>query len=101
MGSDFYAQTLHANLSTSLMGMWIQFSAPLGHTGAIINWTLEIMVAQPVKVYPHMKIGKIAFWDNCGQINCYRGRYVDSREAVTSKIIEDFQERGICHEKFN
>lgn len=57
MGSNVYAKSLLASFSISSCGIWIQFSAPLGHVGAIINWTLEIMVAQKIKIYPHMKIG--------------------------------------------
>lgn len=90
MGSDFYAKTLHARCSTAIMGMWIQFSAPLGHIGAIINWTLEITVAHDIRIYPHMLIGKIAFWKPEGLINRYDGKYVDSCKVVPSRIINDF-----------
>ncbi len=93
MGSNYYAKTLLANLSTSSMGMWIQFSAPLGHVGAIINWTLEIKVAQKVKIYPFMKIGKLAFWDVLGDTNLYKGKYIGSQSVVHSRIIEDFKEK--------
>lgn len=90
MGSDFYAKTLHARFSTSSMGMWIQFSAPLGHIGAIINWTLEITVAHDIKIYPNMLIGKIAFWKPQGAIKTYRGKYIGSEKVVASRIIKDF-----------
>lgn len=90
MGSNFYAKTLHARFSTSSMGMWIQFSAPLGHIGAIINWTLEITVTQDVKIYPNMLIGKIAFWKPQGEINTYSGKYTGSEKVVASRIIKDF-----------
>jgi dCTP deaminase len=46
---------LFANHSTAAMGMWVQTSAPLGHVGAIINWTLEICVTQPIRIYPRMR----------------------------------------------
>lgn len=90
MGSNFYAKTLHARFSTSSMGMWIQFSAPLGHIGAIINWTLEITVAQDIKIYPNMLIGKIAFWKPQGMIKTYNGKYTDSEKVVASRIVRDF-----------
>ena len=51
MGSDHYASTLYANLSTAAMGVWLQVSAPLGHTGAVICWTLEVRVLHPVRLY--------------------------------------------------
>lgn len=90
MGSNKYAKTLFANLSTASMGMWIQFSAPLGHVGAIINWTLEITVTQKIRIYPNMKIGKIAFWKIMGDINLYNGKYFGSTNVVASKIIKEF-----------
>lgn len=90
MGSNIYAKSLLANFSTSSCGMWIQFSAPLGHMGAIINWTLEIMVAQEMVVYPYMRIGKLAFWDTLGEREYYSGKYVGSDGVVSSRIQEDF-----------
>lgn len=35
MGSAHYAATLYASRSVSTLGVWIQFSAPLGHSGAV------------------------------------------------------------------
>lgn len=90
MGSNDYAKSLLANFSTSSMGMWIQFSAPLGHMGAIINWTLEIMVAQKIRIYPFIRIGRLAFWDVLGDPLIYHGKYTDSEAVICSKIMEDF-----------
>lgn len=92
MGSEFYAATLYARRSTSTMGMWIQFSAPLGHTGAIIPWTLEITVTHPIIVYPGMLIGKIAFWKPQGERNMYYGKYTGSTAVVASRLANEFKE---------
>lgn len=89
MGSEHYAATLYARRSTSTMGMWIQFSAPLGHTGAIIPWTLEIRVTAPVVVYAGMLIGKIAFWATAGQRSAYAGKYAGSRTTVGSRLFRE------------
>lgn len=93
MGSYTYAKTLLADFSVASMGVWIQFSAPLGHVGAVINWTLEIAVTQPVRIYPYMKIGKLAFWKTYGDIISYGGKYVGSDCAVESRIYAEY-ERG-------
>jgi len=90
MGSNYYAKTLHARFSISSMGMWIHFSAPLGHTGAIIPWTLEILVAQPIRIYPYIKVGKIAFWTNEGELNLYEGKYRGSKTVVASRSYIDY-----------
>jgi len=86
MGSPYYAATLHASRSVSTLGLWIQFSAPLGHSGAIFPWTLEITAAAPVRVYAGMVIGKIAFWSMQGELRPYEGKYTGSRSAVPSRL---------------
>lgn len=89
MGSPHYAATLHASRSVSTLGVWIQFSAPLGHSGAVFPWTLEITVAAPVRMYPGMIIGRLAFWSMQGDPIGYRGRYAGSVSTVPSRLIMD------------
>ncbi len=93
MGSDFYAATLYARRSVSTMGMWIQFSAPLGHTGAIIPWTLEITVTHPIIVYPLMLVGKIAFWQPQGAQIIYNGKYTGSTSVVPSRLADEMDKQ--------
>jgi dCTP deaminase len=89
MGSPHYAATLYACRSVSTLGVWIQFSAPLGHSGAVFPWTLEIAVTAPVRLYPGMIIGKIAFWAMEGTPVGYAGRYTGSTGAVASLLSLD------------
>lgn len=94
LGSTRFAATLYATRSLASMGMWIHFSAPLGHTGAVIRWTLEIRVAQRIVVYPAMRIGKIAFWCPRGAVVPYRGRYLSSTTVRPSAMYVDRLFRG-------
>lgn len=94
MGSPHYAAELYACLSVSTLGVWIQFSAPLGHSGAIFPWTLEIAVACPVRVYPGMIMGKLAFWAMRGSPVRYQGRYEGSVSAVPSRLSLDAATAG-------
>jgi dCTP deaminase len=89
IGGIKYAAELYANLSTAALGIWVQTSAPLGHVGAVIHWTLEICVAHPVRIYPRMRLGKICFWSNAGEIINYRGKYTGSVSAVSSRLFHD------------
>lgn len=89
MGSPHYAATLYACRSVSTLGMWIQFSAPLGHSGAIFPWTLEISVANPLRVFPGMTIGKLSFWSMQGEPHPYVGKYTGSTSAVASRLSQD------------
>jgi len=86
MGSPCYAAHLYARFSTSSCGMFIQTSAPLGHTGAIIPWTLEIVVTQKIRIYSHILIGKICFWETFGEISPYNGKYRLSNTVVKSLL---------------
>jgi dCTP deaminase len=88
IGGLHYAMTLDALPVVSALGIWVQFSAPLGHIGALIPWTLEIAVVHPVVVYPDMPIGQVAFWSPVGAIAHYRGRYVGSTGVVASRLAE-------------
>lgn len=93
MGSPCYAATLYACRSVSTLGMWIQFSAPLGHCGAIFPWTLEITVANRLRVYPGMVIGKLAFWRMQGDPLQYDGKYTASTSTVASRMSHDAQRK--------
>lgn len=89
IGGVDLASELYANVSAALCGIFVQTSAPLGHTGAVIRWTLEILVAQPVRVYAGAKLVKVCFWVNHGDVTTYKGRYNGSTDVVPSKIFQD------------
>jgi dCTP deaminase len=89
IGSDRYACELYGTLSIAALGVWIQVSAPLGHTGAIIRWTLEIRVCQPIRLHARMLIGKVAFWSVKGAVVRYRGRYAESVAVTQSRLCEE------------
>jgi dCTP deaminase len=96
LGANPFATTLHATRSVASLGVWIHFSAPLGHMGAIVRWTLELKTAQRIVVYPRMTIGKLAFWSTFGDAAPYRGRYLGATGVQCSKLSIDrhFQDRG-------
>jgi dCTP deaminase len=80
IGSSSYAMTLLGRSSTGRLGIFLNATADLGHRGSDSNWTLEISVVQPVRIYAYMKIGQVAFWVVNGAGEAYRGRYhADSR----------------------
>jgi dCTP deaminase len=86
IGSNRHACELYGNLSTAALGVWIQVSAPLGHTGAIVRWTLEIRVSQTIRLHRGMLIGKVAFWCVNGDVVRYDGRYADSVAVTESRF---------------
>ena len=57
--------------STGRLGLFLQVSADLGHTGSVHNWTLEIVAAKAIVIYPGMIVGQISFWENLGDVSPY------------------------------
>ncbi len=75
IGSSKYAMSLIGRSSMGRYGLFLQASANLGHTTSEHKWTLEIVAAIPIKLYPGMIIGQVSFWKNFGTVRKYDGRY--------------------------
>jgi dCTP deaminase len=75
IGSSAYAMSLIGRSSMGRYGLFLQCSANLGHTTSKHKWTLEIVVALPIKLYPGMIIGQVSFWKNYGLVKKYSGQY--------------------------
>lgn len=86
LGSDKYAMSLIGRSSTGRLGLFLQVSADLGHTGSTHKWTLEIVAAKKIIVYPEMLIGQISFWMNEGTVSHYRDGYTRYSNPQESKF---------------
>lgn len=84
LGSNKYAMSLIGRSSTGRLGLFLQVSADLGHTGSNHRWTLEIVSALPIRLYALMQIGQISFWENQGDIDHYRDGYSSFNEPKVS-----------------
>ncbi|MFI6183796.1 dCTP deaminase domain-containing protein [Nonomuraea sp. NPDC051191] len=92
--SERYAQMINGNHTVGGLGVWVHVSAPLGHAGHSINWTLEIRVARPVRVYPYMTFGKIIFLVAHGATASYQHmgtKYRQTRGIDISHLYQEFQ----------
>lgn len=88
LGSQEYAMSLIGRSSTGRLGLFLQVSADLGHTGSVHKWTLEIVAAKKIRIYPGMIIGQISFWDNYGEVALYSAGYSNYSTPRVS-ILED------------
>ncbi|HXL94469.1 MAG TPA: hypothetical protein VN969_36520 [Streptosporangiaceae bacterium] len=79
-----YAQLLNGNRHIGALGIWVHVSAPLGHVGHAIQWTLEIRVVRPVRVYPRMTFGKLVFLYVHGDHDSYQ--QIGAKYAATAGI---------------
>lgn len=75
IGSKKYAMSLIGRSSLGRLGLFLQISANLGHTTSRHRWTLELVAAHKIKLYPNMIIGQVSFWENKGNIEVYNGQY--------------------------
>lgn len=62
IGSTKYVTSLIGRSSIGRLGLFLQITADLGQLGQPHQWTLELKVVQPLRIYPGMKIGQVSFW---------------------------------------
>lgn len=86
LGSDTFAMSLIGRSSLGRLGLFLQVSANLGHTGSCHQWTLEIVSAKPFRLYPYMRIGQISFWENYGDVDAYSDGYSSFNTPTQSQI---------------
>jgi dCTP deaminase len=79
IGSSKFVMTLLGRSSIGRLGLFLNITADLGHAGSFSCWTLEMTVVQPLRVYPYMRVGQVAFWAQSGSGDSYRGRYYGDR----------------------
>jgi dCTP deaminase len=86
LGSDVFAMSLIGRSSLGRLGLFLQVSANLGHTGTCHQWTLELVAAKPIILYAHMRIGQISFWMNEDIPDLYQAGYSLFNAPTASKI---------------
>jgi dCTP deaminase len=86
LGSNKYAMNLIGRSSLGRLGLFLQISANLGHTGSSHRWTLELVSTMKLKIYPHMIIGQISFWKNKGTVKKYTDGYSSFNRAKESLV---------------
>jgi dCTP deaminase len=92
--SERYAQLINGDHTIGSLGIWVHVSAPLGHVGHAIRWTLEIRVVKPVRVYPRMTFGKIVFLSTFGERASYQemgSKYTDTVGIDISRLHEELR----------
>lgn len=91
MGSDFFVPTMQARSSVGRLGLYIYLNSGLGDLGFKKQWTLELHVIHPLRVYPNMRVGQMLFWRSEGEITLYDGKYKNSVGPETSQIWRDYR----------
>lgn len=91
-----YVPLLSGLPELAALGMEIHITAGFGDNGFEGTWTLEIICANPTKVYPDIPIGRLYYLPVIGdeQIT-YCGKYFGQVEATESRMQKDFHEEEI------
>jgi dCTP deaminase len=90
-GSDHYVCCIEGRSSVGRLGIQVHMTAGFGDLGFKGRWTLEIRVAQPVVVYPFVRIAQAYFIKPYGMITkLYTGKYKGQTGIERSKMAEDF-----------
>src|SRR6202051_3876623 len=80
---------LEGKSSTGRLGIDIHATAGKGDVGFCGNWTLEISVKQPVRIYKGMPIGQLIYFPVDGEIGVKYNQKKDAKYAgQTNKPVE-------------
>ncbi len=93
LGSTFEYTETHAHVpflegksSVGRLGIDIHATAGKGDVGFCNHWTLEISVAQPVKVYAGMPIGQLIYFHVEGDVENYYNKKVSAKYNSRSPL---------------
>jgi len=89
VGSDYYVPLLFGRSSVGRLGLFVEITAPIGDIGFHGQWTLMLSPVRPLRVYPGMKIGQIMFFESCGDIELYSGKYQSASGPQESRYWRD------------
>lgn len=89
IGSTGFVVNLIGRSSIGRLGLFLQITADLGHTGKSHSWTLELKVVQPLRVYKGMIIGQVSFWKVSGTVSYYTGNYAKYNIPYLSEMYKD------------
>lgn len=97
LGSSYHVPMYEGRSSMARLGIQSHISAGFGDIGFDAQWTLEILVSQPTKIYPNIRIGQVYFskvnFNEAAKAikdnNLYQGKYKNQVGAQESKSYLD------------
>lgn len=91
--TDKFIPMINGRSSVGRLGISVHITAGFGDIGFDGTWTLEITVAEPVRVYPCSEIAQVCFFKPCGKIKkLYKGRYQNQIDATASRFYKSREE---------
>ena len=91
IGTKDYVTVIDGKSSIGRLGIIVHLTAGYGDPGFFGQYTLEVSVVQPVRVYAGMRFCQARFQTVMGQLAQYDGNYAnDSRGPVASRSWKQF-----------
>ncbi|WP_104041992.1 dCTP deaminase, partial [Vibrio hyugaensis] len=91
VGSRCFVPMIYGRSSIGRLGLFVQITAPIGDVGFYGNWTLQLYPTKDIFVYPGMEIAQIMFFQTIGEIELYKGKYLNSDSVNPSKMYMNFK----------
>lgn len=83
---------LEGRSSIGRLGLAIHVTAGFGDVGFDGYWTLELEVAQPLRIYSGVEIAQIYYHTICGEYDeQYEGKYQNNNSVQTSQLYKEFE----------
>lgn len=77
--------------SIGRLGLSVHPSTGFGDNGFEGRFTLELSVAQPLRIYPNIEVCQIVYHTIEGESDKYQGRYQGSEDVVKCRLYQDYK----------
>ena len=97
--TPYHVPVIDGRSSLARLGVKVHVTGGFGDIGFKGNWTLEIEVTEPVRIYPFMQFAQIGFHEPVGSIDkTYDGKYQGHTRPTPSRIHKEIpDDSGIKH----
>ncbi len=85
-----FVPVIEGRSSVGRLGLCVHVTAGFGDVGFKGDWTLEITVVHPLRVYAGVEVCQIAYTTVSGDLREYAGKYAGQRGPKPSKLFMDF-----------
>lgn len=85
-----FVPCIEGRSSVARLGLCVHITAGFGDVGFCGQWTTEMTVVHPLKVYAGVPICQISYSTVEGEIMPYKGKYLGNRGPHPSRLWKDF-----------
>ncbi|HZW61638.1 MAG TPA: dCTP deaminase, partial [Candidatus Babeliales bacterium] len=85
--TDAYVPMLEGRSSIGRLGLFIHITAGFGDVGFKGFWTLEIMCAQPIRIYPNVEICQIYYHMIEGEFERYKSNKYQNNRGIQPSLL--------------